>query len=208
MPPRARSETFGGRTTTSGLGLARRCVAAALLLATIGWPGPAHAHSELVASSPAHGSEVALSTDRIVLVFDTALSPVGNAVVVRGSDAADVSAAAPQASGNTLEMQVDLVAPGRHTVSYRFVGRDGHAASGHLWFTAVAGGAPHSATAVLSRETRPADAQLDARAGTASAAGDAKVWLLPLVGLAGGLVLLHSAAASRRRVHADRAGGS
>lgn len=205
MAMRHQTESRGVRVTTGTFaGLARRCVTVALLLAATGWPGPAHAHSELVTSSPGHGSEVSLSTDRIVLVFDSALSPVGNALVVRGPDADDVGAAASQTSGNTLEMKIDLVSPGRHTVSYRFVGQDGHAASGHLWFTAVADGAPHSATAVLLRGTQPPDAP----AGTASAGGDPRMWLLPLIGLAGGLVLLHSAAASRQRSHPTRSGGS
>lgn len=205
MAMRHLTDTRAERVTTRDFaGLARRCVAVAMLLFAIGWPGPAHAHSELVTSSPVDGSEVSMSTDRIVLVFDAALSPVGNAVVVRGPDSDDVSSAASQTSGNTLEMQIDLVSPGRHTVSYRFVGQDGHAASGHLWFTAVAGGAPHSATAVLLRGTRPTDA----RAGPASAGDDAKLWLLPLLGLAGGLVLLHTAAAARQRRHADAPGGS
>ena len=203
------TETRSARVTTRKFaGPARRCAAVAMLLAAIGWPGPAHAHSELVTSSPVHGSEVSMSTDRIVLVFDTTLSPIGNAMVVRGPDADDVSAAASQTSGNTLEMQIDLLSPGRHTVSYRFVGQDGHAASGHLWFTAVAGGAPHSATAVLFRGTQPPGAPPDATAGTVAPGGDPRVWLLPLVGLAGGLVLLHSAAAARQRAHSTSSSGS
>lgn len=204
MPPTARSASKSARTVIlESVELACRCMAVALLVAAIGWPGPARAHSELVSSSPGAGAEVPMSTDRIVLVFDAALSPVGNAVIVRGPDSDDVSAAASQVSGNSIEMQIDLVAPGRHTVSYRFVGQDGHAASGRLWFAAVAGGAPHSsATAVFSAGTPPADAQVNARAGTTSAAGDAQVWLLPLVGLTGGLLLLYSAAAARQRRHA------
>lgn len=180
-----------------------RLVALALLVIAISWPGVAFAHTELVTSSPALGAEVSTSTDRIQLVFGTELAPVGNDVVVRDPDGDDVTSGDALTLRDTLEVQVDLIEPGRHTVSYRFVGQDGHPVTGHLWFTAVAASAPLSATAVQLGATRPPDA----RAGTA-AAGDATAWLLPLAGLAGALVLLYSAAAARQRAHADGPGRS
>ena len=115
-------------------------VAFALLATAISWPVVAFAHTELVTSSPPLGAEVSMSTDRIQLVFGTDLAPVGNDVVVRDPDGGDVTSADALTFQDTLEVQVDLIEPGRHTVSYRFVGQDGHAATGHLWFTAVAAG--------------------------------------------------------------------
>ncbi len=181
-------------------------VALALLVTAISWPVAAFAHTDLVTSSPTPGAEVSMSTDRIQLVFSTDLAPVGNGVVVSDPDGDDVTSADALILNNTLEVQVDLVEPGRHTISYRFVGQDGHAATGHLWFTAVAASAPLSATAVPLSGTRPPDV----RAGTA-AAGDATVWLLALaglVGLIGGPALICSASAARRQAHADRPDGS
>ena len=173
-------------------------MAVAMLLAAMSWPVVAFAHTELVTSSPAPGAQVSMTSDRIQLVFGTEIASVGNDVVVRDPNGGDVTSGDPSTLRDTREVQVDLVEPGRHTVSYRFVGQDGHAATGHLWFTAVAAGAPPSATAVQLRGTRSPDA----RAGTEPADG-ARVWLLPLAGLAGALVLLHSAAAARQRAHAD-----
>lgn len=186
---------------------ARWMTGLALLVVVIGWAVPAGAHTELVASTPALGAQVTSSTDRVVLEFGTELSSVGNDVVVRGPEGDQVTSGRARVADNTLQAEVALVSPGRHTVSYRFVGVDGHADTGLLWFTVVAEGAPPSATTAQLPVSRRASAQLDATSAAGSEArGPTLVWLLFLLSLvclaylAGGLLLAHHVFGARRPV--------
>ena len=87
------------------------------------WPVVAFAHTELVTSSPAPGAGVSLASDRVQLVFGTEIASVGNDVMVRDPDGHDVTSGDPLTFRDTLEVQVDLVEPGRNTAPTDSSGR-------------------------------------------------------------------------------------
>lgn len=127
-----------GRRNPRGL---RLVVAMLLALLPVGAGPGARAHSELVSSSPAAGSVVPRATDRVVLVFASDLLPGASAVVVRDPGGRDVTTSAAGSRAAVVEATVGLRVGGRHDVSYRVVGEDGHVISGSLWFTVSAGAA-------------------------------------------------------------------
>ena len=190
------------RAATSVRGTVALTLLASLL---IGGQTAAHAHIELIGSSPEPGATVSASTDRVVLEFGADLTEVGNDVVIRDEDGHDVASGPTHVSGNTLQTPTDIVSSGRHTIVYRFVGLDGHAASGHLSFTVAADSAPHSAATALLPLAGPPNVDLDARlpakASSASgpAAAETTMWLLPVLCLIGGLLLVGRRSASGRR---------
>ena len=125
-----------GRRTSRG---PRLVVAMLLALLPLGAGPGARAHSELVSSSPAAGSVVVRTTDRVVLVFATDVLPGASAVVVRDPRGRDVTTSAAGSRAAVVEATLGLRVGGRHDVSYRVVGEDGHVISGSLWFTVGTG---------------------------------------------------------------------
>ena len=100
-------------------------------------PRPAVAHTELVGSTPAAGDVVSLEVDRLMLAFDTELlSDVGDVTVV-DSTGAEVTVGDAVVVDRTLEIGVAMGEPGRHEVSYRVTGSDGHAVVGTYAFDAA-----------------------------------------------------------------------
>lgn len=98
---------------------------AALLLVVLAWP--AGAHTELAASSPADGEEVADPPAVLLLTFTTALLPGGEADV-RVLDGAgdDLVSAPPVIDGLEVTVPLNLaVVPGDHVVDWRVVAADG-----------------------------------------------------------------------------------
>lgn len=115
------------------------CSTAALLLVLIGWSSPAHAHTEMVASSPAQDDVVGIDTERLVLVFSDTLATGSSQVVVLDEAESDAVVGAPAVTGSTLEVPLELRSPGRHDVTYRVVSTDGHALVGDFRFTVGSG---------------------------------------------------------------------
>lgn len=108
------------------------------VVASFGISTTAHAHTELVSSTPAQGDAVPLQLDRVVLTFSTDLIAAGAAIVVRGPKGREAAVHDIGNLGNTVDAQLTLQTPGRHTLTYRVVGQDGHAIVGEFSFTAVA----------------------------------------------------------------------
>jgi methionine-rich copper-binding protein CopC len=182
-------------------------VAVVLGILAVGGPaaGPAAAHTELVSSTPAAGEQVAITTDRLVLEFGEDLLGAVDDVVVRDSRGDDAVVGAPGVLGSTLTVPLHLTEPGRYTVAYRVMGRDGHLVTGTLWFSAAATGLPLAGAAADPRD-RPPDAAggIVPEPAAASPAGGAGLrWGLPTAGLVSLLVVLHLA---RRRE--TRGGGT
>lgn len=118
-----------------GLGL-RALPVGTTMLACLMWAPPAHAHVELVGSTPAAGDVVSQDAEQVVLVFgDDLLQAVD--VVVRDRTGADVVHDEPVVAGRSVEVEIDMVEPGRHDVSYRVVGLDGHPIVGSYSFTSA-----------------------------------------------------------------------
>lgn len=144
----------GGRAAFRGTVL--RLLAAAAIVATVlGLPAPAHAHTELIRSSPAADRVVPLTTGRVTLVFSDDLLPLASDVAVRDPSGTDVSVGKPDSTGSSVEVRLELARPGRHSVAYRVVGSDGHVVSGTWSFTAAAGASPSSSAALATREEPP-----------------------------------------------------
>jgi methionine-rich copper-binding protein CopC len=153
---------------------------AVLLLATllaVAAPFAAHAHTDLVGSTPRAGDTVAMGTGRLVLVFGDDLA--GSAqVAVRDADEVDVAGGGTSVRGDTVEVPLDLQRSGRHVVTYRVVSADGHVVVGEFAFeVARAPGTPRepapqrggegAAPLASTRGDRAASAPLEGAAGVA-----------------------------------------
>lgn len=185
-----------------GRGASRAVMArvALTLLATVllgAWPATAQAHTGLVASTPSAGDTVALTTPRLVLVFDDELVVDTGQVVVRGPAGDDVTTAAPTITGSTLEVPIDLTTAGSHQVSYRVTGSDGHPIVASFGFDAVREGAGRGdATAALRTAVAgPADPVAPGTGGAEPA--EVALWALVAVALLAGLALVHHRTAHR-----------
>jgi methionine-rich copper-binding protein CopC len=166
-------------------------VALLLALLPVGAGPGAQAHSDLVSSSPAAGSVVARTTDRVVLVFASDLLPGASAVVVRDPRGRDVTTSAAGSRAAVVETTVGLRVGGRHDVSYRVVGEDGHVISGSLWFTVGTGAAPAGESPAVSADP--------AAAGPAARSGSGSVMWLGLAGLLCVALGVHALSAQSRR---------
>ena len=168
--------------------------------------GPAHAHTDLVGSSPAADRIVPLTSDRLVLAFSEEVAPVGSRVVVRDPSGREVSHDEPERTGATVVVRLHLLEPGRHEVAYRVVGADGHAVTGSYRFVAspaVRTAAGSRADAVGEVEGPGASLQATASTKAARATGSPLRWVLPgVAALVLVLMVLHTL--SRRVARATR----
>lgn len=176
---------------TSGSTVWRRRFAVLLPVAVLAFlllavSAPAQAHTDLVGSSPAENALIPLTTDRLVLAFSEDVVPVGSQVVVRDRRGAEVTLGEPGRAGNSLVVRLHLVEPGRHVVSYRVVGADGHPVIGGYAFRAVGAAAAAAGKPVISELDRAAPAQVDAGVRQ----GGAVRWLLPATGMVLVLIVL------------------
>lgn len=131
------------------------CSAVALLLILTGWSSPAHAHTELVASSPAQDDVVGIDTEHLVLVFSDTVATGSSQVVVLDEAESDAVVGAPVVTGSTVEVPLDLRSRGRHDVTYRVVSTDGHALVGDFEFTVGSGGSGDITTAAQTGSRAP-----------------------------------------------------
>ena len=181
------------------------CLTSFLLLTAI---GPAHAHTDLVGSSPAAEGIVPLTSDRLVLAFSEEVAPVGSRVIVRDPSGQEVSQGEPERDGSALVVRLHLSEPGRHEVAYRVVGADGHPVIGSYRFVAVPAASARTAagpsTDDVSEVGSPGvslEATASAEAGRAT--GSPLRWVLPgVAALVLVLMVLHTL--SRRLTQAPR----
>jgi len=133
----------------------------AILLAGLGIlapMSPASAHTDLVSTSPADGSDVNASQETISLTFAEPTLEDGAAIVVMDSTGAILDSPAPVLDGATISIPwpADLM-PGKVTVQWRATGQDGHVLSGEFVFnyTAAAEGgmAPSPAASAMPNES-------------------------------------------------------
>jgi methionine-rich copper-binding protein CopC len=133
----------------------------AILLAGLGILAPispASAHTDLVGTSPADGSDVLAAQDTISLTFSEPPLVDGAAIVVVDSSGATLESPAPALEGASLSIPwpAELVT-GNITVQWRATAQDGHVESGEFVFnyTAAAEGgmAPSPAASALPAES-------------------------------------------------------
>lgn len=117
--------------------------------------GPAHAHTDLLGSSPAAGEAVSVETDALMLSFAGEVVPGTAAVSVIGPDGREATHGPTVVDGALVRVGVRLAATGEHAVSYRVVAADGHVVTGGLRF-AVASGAGTATVLPAVPPTEPA----------------------------------------------------
>lgn len=159
----------------------------------------AHAHSDLVSSTPENGATLAAMPDTVTLVFNEEIDPNFAQAVV--SDAKDIARPQkPGVIGATLTVPIPAEVPdGAVEVRYRIVSKDGHPVAGTLAFTA---GTPATSAATTSGAQQPADTtpgttQTFAPSATAPASAReeaANTWMYALTGVAVLLVVAVGAA--------------
>ena len=143
-------------------------VALAAAVAMLASAAPAHAHDELVSSSPAADATVAQPPPEVVLTFDEAVLPVGTQVVVTGPDG-PVSDGSPRLDGTTVHQPLLGGPAGRYSVAWRATSADGHPVSGTFAFTAQAASPPSSTTTPATTTTStPTSSSPSASASTTS----------------------------------------
>ena len=100
---------------------------------------PALAHTHLDSTVPADGSTVAAAPAEFVLNFSgpTRLTAL---TIQRDGGAEQKIAALPAAAAAAVRVAAPKLENGRHTLSYRVVGADGHVMNGKVTFTV--GGKP------------------------------------------------------------------
>ena len=116
-------------------------------------PSVAFAHTVLVSMAPADGSLLTTAPTSIVLTFDQNIQDVGDGVVVRDPNGANVEEGAPVVLNNTVtEKLKPITMPGHYTVDYRVTSADGHPVSKQLGFDYLERGASSPAAAASSTD--------------------------------------------------------
>lgn len=149
---------------------------------------PAAAHDQLIETSPAASSTVAVAPPALTLRFSSEVMDISNEVVVRDPSGNVVLDAQGVVDGMLVSAPLppDLGA-GTYTVAWRVVSRDGHPIQGTFDFSI---GAPSAPSPSPSPAATAAPAVPDARATPTGTVG---------VGLAAAAALLAGAAVVRRR---------
>ena len=99
---------------------------------------PAHAHDQLVSSSPADGAAVP-APRRIELAFDDVVLDRYGQLVVTGPDGRRYDRGEPRVVDNTIAVDVaPLPVTGGYVAAFRIVSADGHPVTGQIRFTVTA----------------------------------------------------------------------
>ncbi|MFB8147387.1 copper resistance protein CopC [Microbacterium sp. NPDC056003] len=190
-------------------------VAFALLLVPA---SPAHAHDELIGSTPSAGSTVEAVPAQLTLTFSGAIATDAGASDVAVTDAAGASLidGAPTAQDNVLTQPLTGEASGEITVLWKVVSSDGHPISGQFAFTVTSGPTPtptDTATPTptpteTSEPTQEPSASPSATVPADSGTTGSDVWPWVLIGivviaLGGGITYLLVSRARREKALAD-----
>lgn len=115
---------------------------AASLVTAIATAAPAGAHTELIEASPGPGAVVEVAPSHIILMFDNAVQPANDAVVVSAADGSRMSRDDLIVDpSNVLTESLRPLTAGTYAVSYRVVANDSHVVEGTYQFS-VAASAP------------------------------------------------------------------
>lgn len=98
-------------------------------------PGAAHAHSELVSSSPSDGDSTSEIPAEIVLEFNENIQEIGNEIVVVDPEGTPVADGEMVVDGPVVTQPIGAGAAGEYTVTWRVVSADGHPISGEFSYT-------------------------------------------------------------------------
>ena len=179
---------------------------------------PAHAHDELIGSSPSADSTVEGVPAQLTLTFSGAIAADAGASEVAVTDAAGTSLidGAPTAQDNVLTQPLTGEASGEITVLWKVVSSDGHPISGQFTFTATSAptptptttGTPTPTPTGTSEPTQEPSATPSATVPADSGTTGSDVWPWVLIGivviaLGGGVAYLLVSRARREKTLAD-----
>lgn len=134
---------------------------------------PAHAHDELVSTTPTAGAVLDSAPTQVVLNFSSEPMPGTVKVVAMDSDGGAIPLAAPKIDGKSVSVAWPTKAPGSYGVVWRVTSHDGHPINGTLNFK-VAGAesattppakTPSDPTATANATTNPTAATGSSSAG-------------------------------------------
>jgi len=151
----------------STLAITRRSVAAVTALVALLTifvllvaASPAHAHSELVSSTPAEGASVKM-VGQLSLTFGEAIEPEFSKYTLTGSNNQTISLGTPKydVAKTTVAIPVtQIVGGGTYVIGYSVLSVDGHTVAGKINFTSTAatmGGGMHGPDGDHSMGPRP-----------------------------------------------------
>jgi LPXTG-motif cell wall-anchored protein len=108
------------------------------LIASLGLPLSASAHSELVSSSPADGDAVTASPSEIVLTFSAALDPKKSSIVLKDATGSKLATAGVDPAKKTvMRMTPPVLTPGEYEIDWTSVATDGDLLRGKVAFTVL-----------------------------------------------------------------------
>jgi methionine-rich copper-binding protein CopC len=114
-------------------------VAGLLVAAGLGPVASASAHSQLEATDPVDGSQLAALPDQVTMTFNQNVLGLGTVLDVTGPTG-NMATGKPKVIDNQVIQPVQAGSPaGAYTVLWRVTSADGHPISGQFGFTAVAG---------------------------------------------------------------------
>jgi copper transport protein len=129
--------------------------------AALSLPGAAHAHAQLVSSTPADRAVLATAPGEARFMFDDNVTAASGNRAVRNGDGSVLGGKVHVVGGRTLVVPLQHLRSGDYTVLWRVVSDDGHLISGVIAFGVGAGRAPptpsltpsggRSATDVIAR---------------------------------------------------------
>jgi methionine-rich copper-binding protein CopC len=175
----------------------KRLTTAALLavLALFVTAPAAWAHTELTASNPAEGAQVATPPTQLTLTFTEPVDPAAATVKVTGADGTAWAVGPITATDATLTAPVTPAGqPGQYTIDYTITSADGDPVSGAVKFTLTTAVPPPTTSGTTTTTTdAPADPPAPAPAAQSTDAGSgglpAWVWIVLAVALVAAAVV-------------------
>ncbi len=120
----------------------------AALIGLIVVAGPASAHTELVAGSPAEGASLATAPTQVELTFGEPVTLPPDPVKVTGRDGTAWKTGTPAVAGGVVTVPVTSSGPAQaYTLTWQVVAKDGDNVTGTVHFT-LTGSAPSTLDSV------------------------------------------------------------
>ncbi len=126
---------------------------------------PAHAHAELVSSTPKDGATLDEAPNAIVLEFSEEIDADSTEIAVtKSGESEPIPGAEMKVEDRELTVPVQFPEAGDYTAAYRLVSKDGHPVEGSIEFSVGAASEQSSEVSVPPSPT--ADGQQDAQSGS------------------------------------------
>src|SRR2546426_9238343 len=116
----------------------RLLAGAMLAMATLGvTAGPAFAHAELLSSQPGYGDVLTATPERAVLAFSEPMELRGSRLSLAEARGKTVALGAPTFRSDdhrSIDVSLPPLPPGSYTLTWFFLGNDGHVMGGEVAF--------------------------------------------------------------------------